>query len=110
MIFPLSLPADFRIRITQRRQVGRARLRVQIGQQAVVTTAALQLCDAALRVVRIAEDDGLRRAHGLTGGDDLAVPYRSALFFGFDLRHLNALYAVGAFLRSEEHTSELQSP
>src|ERR1051325_5064914 len=98
MIFPLSLPADFRIRITQRRQVGRARLRVQIGQQAVVTTAALQLCDAALRVVRIAEDDGLRRAHGLTGGDDLAVTYRSALFFGFDLRHLNALYAVGAFL------------
>ena len=47
--------------LRSRGQVGRARPRVQLAQQRVVARVGLQLGDAAVRVVDVAEDDRLRR-------------------------------------------------
>src|SRR5690606_9022059 len=68
------------IRITDARQVGRARLSIQLLKQTVVARIFLQLRDLRVRVVDVAERDGLRRTHLLTGGLDLVVADRTSGF------------------------------
>ena len=65
--------AQLRIQVPHRRQIRRPRPRVQLGQQRVVALLGLQLRDAAVRIVQVAEDDRLGRAGLLAGGLDLAV-------------------------------------
>src|SRR5882672_1676806 len=75
-------PRQLRVRVLDLGQVGRARPRVELAQQRVVAVLGLQLRDRARGVVDVAEHDGLRRAHGLAGGLDLAVADRPALVVG----------------------------
>src|SRR2546429_10080 len=67
----------------------------------------LHLVDAAIRVVDVAEDDGLGRAHRLAGGEDFAVADAAVALLGprprpallrLDLRLADALHAVGTLL------------
>src|SRR5205807_10291019 len=57
-----------------------------------------QLGDPALRIIDVAEDDGVRRARLLAGRADLAVANAALLLFGLDLRGVDALHAVRALL------------
>src|SRR5258706_5933189 len=98
---PASLarrPGQLRVRVLDLGQVGRARARVQLTQQRVVAVLRLQLRDRAARVVDVAEHDGLRGAHGLAGGLDLAVADAAPFVVGGDARLLDALHAVRALL------------
>ena len=54
-----TAPAPGSGSVAHRRQVRRARPRVQLGEQRVVAHLGLQLRDAAVRIVEVAEDDGL---------------------------------------------------
>src|ERR1044071_9363201 len=88
----------FGIRILHRAEIGSSRSGVELSQQLVVALLFLELRHAAFGIVRIAEDDGLRRASLGAGGGDFAVAHCAVLSFGIDLRPLNALHTVGAFL------------
>src|SRR5260370_3476792 len=53
---------------------------------------------AGVGIIGVAEDDGLRRAGGLAGGEDFAIADGTILLFGFDARAVDALHAIGALL------------
>ena len=89
---------NLRIWVTQRRQIARSRLGIQIREQSIVALLGFQLRNFAVRIVDIAKDDRLGRAHGLASGNDLAVAHFSSLELRLNLRPLNALHAVSAFL------------
>src|SRR5256714_10534234 len=91
-------PLQFGIQILDRAQVSRARLGAEFGQQLVVALLRLEFGDAAVGVVHVAEDDGLRRARLGAGSLNLAIAHPSPLALAIDLGALDALYAVGAFL------------
>src|SRR5262245_22136084 len=67
------------VRIRDLRQVGRARTRVQHLQQAVVERVGLPLRHFPVRIVDVAEHDGLRRAGLLAGGLERVGQDRPAL-------------------------------
>src|SRR5512143_82068 len=87
-----SLARDLGVRVAHRREVGRARLRLQLLEQSVAARAGVQLRDPALLVVQVAEHDRLRRAGLLAGGHDLAVPDRAVLVLGVDARAHDPLH------------------
>src|SRR5262245_49982600 len=74
---------QFRIRVAHRRQIGRARSRVQFAEQRVVALLCFELGDATVRVVGVAENDGAGRASGFASGNNFAVLDRTVLLFGF---------------------------
>src|SRR5208283_3235771 len=84
-------------------QVGDGRAGAQFLQDLEAPVAGRGVGDPGGRVLEVAEDDGLGRAGGGAGRDDLPVPHRPLLHLGPDPAVLDALD------RSEEHTSELQS-
>src|SRR5262249_37979695 len=86
------------VRVTKGRQVGRPRLRVQVFQQGVMQRRVLTLFDLAGAVVDGAEDDGLRRAGRLAGGQDFAVADAPAFLLGVNHGLPNPLHAVGTLL------------
>src|ERR1019366_2278389 len=53
--------------------------------------------NAAVLIVDVAENDGLRRARGLAGGLDFAVAHRAVLLLRVDLGRVDTLHAIGAF-------------
>src|SRR5918993_985335 len=61
------------LRIFDTRQVGGARPGVQRSQKRVVARTPLEAADGAVRIVDVAEHDGLRRAGLLACGHHLAV-------------------------------------
>src|SRR5271170_8101228 len=63
----------------------------------VVARLRFPFGDAAVGIIDIAEDNRLRGARTLAGGDDFAVAYFAILFFARDFRRVDALHAVGAF-------------
>ena len=63
-----------RVRIAQAcAEISRARARVQFGEHAVVQRRLLELRNAALRIVDVAEDDRFGRANLRAGGNDFAI-------------------------------------
>src|SRR5215510_16070365 len=70
------------IRVLQLCQVGGARLGVKLFQQSIVERLRLEPRDAAVGIVRIAEDDGLSGTGRLTRGHDLTVPHLAIFFLG----------------------------
>src|SRR5580700_9190119 len=88
----------FRIGVADLRQIRGARARIQLAQQRIIETAALPFRNAALRVVEIAEHNGLRRADGRARGNDLAIAHLTVVFLRRDFRVIDALHAVGALL------------
>src|SRR6185295_15064557 len=87
-----------RVRVPDRRQIGGAGPRVELGQQAVVAGLGLQQADPAPLVVDVAEDDGLGGARLLAGGADLAVRDGPVLVLRGDAGLVDPLHAVGALL------------
>src|SRR3989475_9494130 len=79
-------------------EVGGAGARVQLREQGVVPRLGLQPRDAALRVVDVAEDDGLAGAGLLARGLDLPVADGPALVARVDAGPADALDAVRALL------------
>src|SRR5437763_1237130 len=86
------------VRIANRGEVGRPGPRVEVGEESVVALLRLKACDAARRVVQVAEDYGLGRARLLARGLYLAVSDFVAALLRLDLCELDALDAVGALL------------
>src|SRR5690606_16693955 len=86
-----------RIRILQIRHVCRSRLRVQLVEQVIVTLVLLDLCDLALRIVLVAENDSVGRACRLARGHHFPVTDLPAVLFSLDPRLRNAMRTVGAF-------------
>src|SRR5689334_2201714 len=68
-------PLQFGIQILHCAEVSRARLRVEFGQHFIVALLRLELADAAVRVIHIAEDNGLRRARLRASRLHLAVAH-----------------------------------
>src|SRR5262245_13200968 len=93
-----TLLTKLRVHVANRRQIRRPRPRVELAEQRVVALLALELRDAALGIVDVAEHDRVGRTRLLTRGLDLAVPDLAILFFRFDLRGVDPLHAVGALL------------
>src|ERR1051325_3456992 len=89
---------EVRIRISQTRQIGGSRTRIEIDQQSVIPGFGFQLAHTTVRVVHIAEHDGVGGADGFACRDDLAVPQRPVLFFSLNLGRVDPLDAVGALL------------
>src|SRR6186997_3301909 len=85
---------EFGIRIPDRREVGGARLGVQLVEQDVAARARLLLRDRGVGLVEVAEHDGLGRTHLLAGGLDLAVADVAALVLRIDPGLVHALHAV----------------
>src|SRR5690348_14599107 len=75
----MSLRLQFGVRVAQRRQIGRAWVRIQVRQQAIVQRRVLPLADLAQRpplpaiLVDIAKDNRLRRTSSLASGQDFLV-------------------------------------
>src|SRR5579862_8177369 len=90
------LAANLRIGIPYARQIRGPRARIQFLEQAVIARLRLELRNAARLVVDVAEDDRFRGARLLARGDDFAVVHGTILFFGLNLRRVDALHAVGA--------------
>src|SRR5262249_8812045 len=90
--------AQLRMWIADRREVRRARTRVEIGEQAVVALVRLRFCHAARRIVEVAKDDGIGRARRRAGRHYLAVPYLAIMALRVDPRVIDALDAVRALL------------
>src|SRR6185312_15389842 len=86
------------IAVADQRLVGRPRPRVELAQHRVVQRARLAPGDRAVRIVLIAEDDGLGGACLLAGRHDLAVADPAVLPVGDDHCRAGALHAVGALL------------
>ena len=80
------------------REIGRSRPRVELLQQRIMSRIAPQARHGGIRVCEIAEPDRLRRARGLTGGDDFAVFDEAGLPLREAPRAADALDAIGAFL------------
>src|SRR5438132_9914274 len=90
--------AELRVHISHCRQIRRAWPRIQLAEQRVVARLRLELRDAAVRIVLIAEHNRVCRADLLAGGLDFAVADPPILFFRLDLRFVDALHAVRALL------------
>src|SRR5690606_450639 len=90
--------AQLRVRVADLREVGRARLGVELGEHAVVQHARLQPRDDRVPVEDVAEGDRLGRAGLLAGGLDLAVTDAPAVELRLQLAGVDALHAVGALL------------
>ncbi len=58
---------QLRVRVAELREVGRARLGVELGEQRVVARLLRQLRDLALGIVEVAEDDRVGGAGLLAG-------------------------------------------
>src|SRR5262245_61068450 len=86
------------IRVLQLCQVGGAGLGVQLHQQSIVERLRLEARDAAVGIVRIAEDDGLGGTGHLTRGHDLTVSHLAIFFLRGYFRGVDPLHAVSAFL------------
>ena len=93
------------IRIAESRQVRRSRLRAEFADDAVVARVGLQLGDAAVGVVDVAEDDRLRSGtpagrrsasvpSAIVGGS----PAFDGVLLGVDPGGVDPLHAVGALL------------
>src|SRR5690606_12484287 len=87
-----------RVRVAAPRQVRRPRPRAEVLEQPVVAQLRLQLHDAALRIVQIAEHDRVGRADLLAGRPDVAVADLPPFRLRIDPRLVDALHAVGALL------------
>src|ERR1700683_4706639 len=96
-LFKLGI-ADLRVRIAQAAQIGGARTHVQVFQQAVIARLRFELRHAALGIVDIAENDGLRGTRLSAGWGDFAVSDAPVLLLAFDFRRTDALDAIGALL------------
>src|SRR5262245_22101916 len=93
-----SVTRHLRVRVADGGEVGGAGAGLQLGEEAVVAHASLDLGDPALGVVLVPEDDGLRGAGGLARGPDLPVPDLPPLVAGVGARAVDALHAVRALL------------
>src|SRR5262249_39719091 len=84
------------IRIDHRRQIGGARTRIQLRHQPVVALRTLPLHHPALRIIDIAECDGIGRARLLTSGHQFIADARLAglIFLRLDAAAIDALHAV----------------
>src|SRR5438552_10222786 len=82
---------NLRVRVSNFCQIGGSRAGIQVRQQTIVAPLALELGHAAIGVVDIAENDGLRRTGLLAGRLDLAVADEPIFFFGIDFRLVDAL-------------------
>src|SRR5256714_9600079 len=96
----LLLPARLKrvVRVANRGEIRRPRPRVEVGQESVVAPLRLKACDAARRVVQVAEDYRLGRAGLLARGLYLAVFDFVAALLLLDFGELDALDAIGALL------------
>src|ERR1017187_2187486 len=94
----LFLSKQILIRIRQLGEIRRSWPRVQLFQQSVVELLGLELRDFRGRIVDVAEDERLRRAHLLAGGEDLAVPEGPIFLLGVHARAVHPLNAVVALL------------
>src|ERR1044072_2518663 len=98
LVSSATVLTNFRVRVFQLRLVSRAWSRVEIIEQRVISFVGFHSRHAAVRIVDVAENDHVRRTGGLACGSDLAVAHFSVLELCLDLRVLNALHAVRAFL------------
>src|SRR3989442_587779 len=89
---------ELRIGIAHRRQITRARPRIQLAKEQVIARLSFQLGHAAVRVIGVAENDGFGRARRFAGRDDFGVADVAVLLFGFDAHVVDALDTVGALL------------
>src|SRR5271170_3815750 len=95
---------EFRVGVVQGREVGRARISIQVFQEGVVQGRILPLPDLALRsglridAVDVPEDNRGGGTGSLAGGQDFAVVDRPAVSFRVDLGVPNALDAIAALL------------
>src|ERR1700678_3435507 len=78
------LSLDLRIGVAQSSHVSSSRPRIQVGQQRVVARIGLELRDAAVLVVDIAEYDRLGGTSRLTRGLNFAVAHLAILLFRVD--------------------------
>src|SRR5207237_1378915 len=92
-----SLCFDRWIRVSQFREIRRARPRVEFTQHAEIERQLFESRDAAIRVTEIAEANRFGWAHLLASRADLAVADRLIPFLGGDARRADALEAIGAF-------------
>src|SRR5919197_1550075 len=83
------------IGICQTSEVRGSGTRVEIDQQPVVPRVGLQLCHSTVRIVEIAEDDGLCRTGGLARGHNLAVSQWPIFLLRLNLRRIDPLHTVG---------------
>src|SRR6185437_3621930 len=94
----VAILCQLRVGVDDAGRIGRARAVVQVRQHLVVALGRLALRYLDVGVVQIAEDDRVRRAGLLAGGDDLAVLDRAVFLVRRDLGLLDALHAVRALL------------
>src|SRR5580698_1258140 len=94
-VFRLGI-ADLRVGIAQASQIGGSGPYVQVFQQAVVARLRFELRHAALGIVDVAENDGLRGTRLGASRRDFAVRDAPVLLLGFDFGCADALDAVGA--------------
>src|SRR5262249_5370003 len=92
----LSAILQLGIHVSDRPQIRRPRARIELAEERVVADLGLQLRDAAVRVVQIAEDDRFRRTRLLTRRLNLAVSDPPVLFLRIDPDASDSLHAVGA--------------
>src|SRR5271166_3185291 len=95
--------AELGIGIAHLGEIGRARPRVEFGEQGIVERRGLDPADPARGIVDVAKENRAARASRLAGGHDLAVGQAPIGFFRLDARIGDALNAVGAFLHDAAH-------
>src|SRR5215471_5324497 len=95
---PDPLRLELRIWIPHDGEVRGPRPRVQLAKQRVAADFRLQLRNAAVRIVQVAEHDRVGGTRLLAGGLELAVTHAALLFFGADLRAGDPLHTVRALL------------
>src|SRR5262245_51116737 len=74
------LRAQFRIDVSYRRQIHRARPRVELAEHRIATRFGLKTRNAAGGIVQVAEHDRVRRTDLLARGLDVAVGDGTARF------------------------------
>src|SRR5690606_12445231 len=79
-------------------QITGARTGVQFVQGGVAAPRSPAAADPAVRIVEIAEYDGLGRADRLAGGDHIPVGNGAAGLLGFDAGMRDTLHTIRAFL------------
>src|SRR5438876_5097630 len=89
---------ELRIGIAHRRQITRARPRIQLAKEQVIARLGFQPGHATVRIIGVAENDGFSRARRFASGDDFGVADVAVLLFGFDAHVVDALNAVGTLL------------
>src|ERR1700678_1818029 len=100
----VAILCNLRIWVDDAGRISRARPEVQVRQRLVVPFRRLLLRYRALRIVDIAKRNRRCRASLLARGHNVAVAYLAVLLVGLNLRRLDPLQAVRAFLHHAART------